>query len=128
MVIQMDRTQTLEQLDQAWVPVVALPWVSVPMGPPIEGQDSPVYGFSSQAVNPNYSLAARPAMTDPAHWQIWGSLILAREVWEPWEMVIGDLYPDHTQAMIAAEGWLRRALHGACRPSEIRVSRLALCR
>ena len=127
MVTQMDRTETLtlERLDQAWVPVVALPWVSVPMGPPIEGQDSPVYGFSSQAVNPNYSLAARPAMTDPAHWQIWGSLILAREAWE---MVIGDLYSDHTQAMIAAEGWLRRALHGACRPSEIRVSRLALCR
>ena len=64
-------------------------------------------------------------MTDPAHWQIWGSLILAREAWE---MVICDLYSDHTQAMIEAEGWLRRALHGACRPSEIRVSRLALWR
>ena len=60
MVTQMDRTETLtlERLDQAWVPVVALPWVSVPMGPPLDGQDTPIHGFRAQAVNPNYSLAA----------------------------------------------------------------------
>ena len=125
MVTQIDSTEALERLDQAWVPVVALPWVSVPMGPPLDGQDTPIHGFRAQAAKPDYSLSTRPGLTDPTCWQIWGSLLLAREVWE---MDISDLYSDHVQAMLAAEGWLRRALHGTCHSSEIRVSRLALCR